>query len=161
MNMLRSGPAVLMILALAACEATGPVPTQFQANLAGTSEVPAVTTTATGTATFTVSGTTLQYSVTVSGLSGNATAAHIHVGAVGAAGGVRFDLCGTGAAGIPAYTAGTSTTVVSNTTGHGVVQAGLTFDSLRILMGNFGAYANVHTAANPGGEIRGQIFARN
>ena len=160
MNMPRSGPAVLMLLTLAACEATGPVPTQFQANLAGTAEVPAVTTTATGTATITVSGTTLQYAITVANLV-NPTVAHIHVGAVGVAGGVRFDLCGTGGA-IPACAAGTVTgALVTNTAGHGVVQAGLSFDSLRILMGNFGAYVNVHTAANPGGELRGQIFARN
>ena len=33
----------------------------------------------------------------------------------------------------------------------------ITGDSLLVLLGNGNAYTNVHTAANPGGEIRGQI----
>ena len=33
----------------------------------------------------------------------------------------------------------------------------ISFDSLVVLMGNGMAYVNVHTNANPGGDIRGQI----
>ena len=39
--------------------------------------------------------------------------------------------------------------------------ANISLDSLRVLFNNGNAYTNVHTSANPGGEIRDQVHASN
>lgn len=111
-------------------------PVSFAATLQGSQEVPPVVGAATGTGTAVLNAdNTLTYNVTTSGLSG--TAAHIHVGAPGVNGGVLFTLSG-------GPTAWSGTTAALTATQINDLQAG-----------NF--YFNVHTAANPGGEIRGQI----
>jgi hypothetical protein len=115
--------------------------------LNGAEEVPAVATTATGTGNMTVNlGTgAISGSVTFTGLSSNATLAHIHSGAAGANGGVVFALAG-GAGG---------------TSGTWTIPAGtvLTAESLNSLITD-GLYLNIHSANNGGGEIRGQIRYR-
>ena len=126
----------------------------FSANLTGAAERPTpVTTTATGAATFTAvttpTGTTVTYSITVTGLSGPATAAHIH-GPADANGSatpiVTLAITGTGTSG--AIVSGSFTT-----TGHATID----ITALLALLRNGNSYVNVHTSANPGGEIRGQI----
>ena len=129
----------------------------FSATLTGDAERPTpVVTTATGSAGFTlVTGTgtnptrTVTYSVTVNGLSGPATAAHIHGPAdTDNAAGIIVPLTVTGT--------GTTGSIVSGSftaTGNATVS----MDSLVVLLKNGNAYVNVHTAANPDGEIRGQI----
>src|SRR5262249_25487530 len=53
--------------------------TSFKATMNGASEVPTpITTSASGFGNFVLDGTTLTYSIAFTGLSGNATAAHIH-----------------------------------------------------------------------------------
>jgi hypothetical protein len=81
-------------------------------------------------------------SLTFTGLTSNATAAHIHQGAAGVNGPVIVPLAGGAGA-----TAGTWS-----------VPAGtfLTASQLNVLKVG-GLYANVHTVNNPAGEIRGQI----
>src|SRR5581483_7307263 len=80
---------------------------------------------------------TLVWRLTFSGLTGQATAAHIHLGAKGLAGPVAIPLCGP------------CTTTVRGTMSVSAAQA------TTLLHG--GAYVNVHTTENPNGEIRGQI----
>jgi hypothetical protein len=122
----------------------------FTASMNGAQETPPVSTAATGTAGFTNNGSTVSYTFSASGLSGNPTAAHIHFGAVGVKGPVVVPL--SVAAG---PTAGTATgTGTFDSTG---VTGGPTMTDVLDRMRNGGAYINVHTAANPGGEIRGQI----
>jgi hypothetical protein len=140
--------------------------TSFTATLTGASEVPAVTTTATGTAELTVSGSQITYTITATNLQ-NAVLGHIHLAAAGANGPVRLNLCGTGAP-EPACASGTGTVVVATgTNGTTVGAPPITFEELLTAMRTDGAYVNVHTSApgctpgnagcNPGGEIRGQI----
>jgi hypothetical protein len=109
----------------------------FQAELSGDQEVPAVDTDATGKAKFRLEGpdrSVLHYEIRVKGLSGPATAAHIHPGA-------------RGAEGPPLIT-------LDEKTLHGKVD--ITAEQVAALeSGN--TYVNVHTGANPDGEIRGQI----
>jgi hypothetical protein len=93
------------------------------------------------TATLTKSGTggQLSWRLDFSGLTGNAIAAHIHVGAAGVAGPVRVPLCAPCSSGV----SGTAT---------------ITAEVLDAIMTGR-AYVNVHTPTNPAGEIRDQVAA--
>ncbi|HEV7413664.1 MAG TPA: CHRD domain-containing protein [Casimicrobiaceae bacterium] len=106
--------------------------------LTGASEVPPVTTAATGTATVTINpdrGVVVK--VTVTGMT--ATASHIHEGAAGANGPV-----------IVPFTK-TADNTFSSSDGAKLTEA--QYASYKA--GNL--YVNVHSAANPGGEVRAQI----
>jgi hypothetical protein len=109
----------------------------FFATLTGAQETPAVTTQASGTGRFLYDPETrtLSGSVETAGVAG--TAAHVHTAAVGVAGPVTIPMTGGPAWALPA-------TVLTE------AQAG------DLLAGRM--YANVHSAANSGGEIRGQIY---
>jgi len=109
----------------------------YKATLNGASEVPPVTTSATGAATVNVDTATkkVTWSVTYTGLT--PAAAHIHCGAAaGANAGVAVPL-----------TAGPSPMAGSGT---------MTDAQLAELAAGK-CYINIHTAANKGGEIRGQL----
>jgi hypothetical protein len=112
------------------------------ATLNGASQVPANASTATGIVTGTFNKVTNQLSLKVSfnGLTANASASHIHIGAVGVNGGVIVPF-----AGVPAAKSGTFTYT-------GVLSAA---NATALLAGN--TYVNVHNASFPGGEIRGQL----
>ena len=79
----------------------------------------------------------LTWRLTFSHLTGRATAAHIHVGKPGKAGGVLVPLCGPCKSG----QRGSAT---------------LTHAQLQTIRSG-GTYVNVHTAKNAAGEIRGQL----
>jgi hypothetical protein len=114
-----------------------PGETLYTATLTGADETPPVTTNATGNAQFVLdpARTSLRYEAMFSGLS--ATASHIHLGAVGMAGAVLYPL-----------------TLASPTMAKG--SQPVTADDLLNLDAGL-LYINAHTAANPNGEIRGQI----
>ncbi|MCC3159415.1 CHRD domain-containing protein [Hymenobacter sp. 15J16-1T3B] len=113
------------------------------AQLRGDQEVPAVTTNARGVASFTLNATrdTLFITAAFNGLSGAITQAHVHDGARGVAGPVVTNL-------LPFIT---GNRMQGFLTGTDLDRAKLS----KYLRGEY--YINVHTAANPGGEIRGQI----
>ena len=161
--------AFALLPLLAACgddEPSGPA-TSFSAALSGGEEVPPVTTTATGTATFDIVGDQINYTVNVVGVS-NAVVSHIHIAPDGENGPVRMDLCGTGAP-LPACTSGTAV-LATGSNGTTVGSPVITFDELVEAMRTGNAYVNVHTDDGIGqpntgagdmqsGEIRGQIVA--
>ena len=113
------------------------------ARLSGDQEVPAVSTAAQGVAAFTLNETrdTLFVQAAVSGLSGPITVAHVHDGAAGVAGPVVTSL-------VPMVR---GNRLSGYLTGADIAPAKLT----KYLRGGY--YINIHTAANGGGEIRGQI----
>ena len=135
----------------------------FGAQLTGANEVPAVSSTATGTVSLTLNGATVNYTVSATGLSGDARQSHIHVGPANSTGPVVVDFLAISPA--PAGTAtsfsGSFTVAnIKNPTNPPLNPPVVTLDDLiaQIRAGN--AYANIHTAAHPGGEIRGQLAAQ-
>lgn len=114
--------------------------TTVTATLSATNQVPAINTlpNAKGSGTFTINDgkNSVSYTISVQGLTGAITNAHIHAGAKGVNGSVVHPLT---------FTGGVSTGTWS-------IPDSL-FDDFTA--GNL--YVNIHTAANPGGEIRGQI----
>ncbi len=113
---------------------------KMKATLDGKSEVPANTSAGTGTADIDYDAATkkLSWKLTYSGLSGPATAAHFHGPAE------------------PATTPASRFAIPNATTSPVEGSATLTDAQAADLMaGKY--YVNVHTAANPGGEIRGQV----
>jgi len=113
----------------------------------GMQEVPAVVTTATGTGAFSLNAakTELTFDITVTGLSGAITAAHFHNAAAGSNGGVVRTLTAH-------FTGNTATGTWKSIDGEPLTA---------LLVAELEAgriYLNVHTVANPGGEIRGQVL---
>ena len=108
----------------------------FFARLTGAQEVPAVTTSASGSGSFIFDPETRTLSGTVTTVGVAGTVAHVHTGAVGVAGPITIPMSGGPTWTLPATV--------------------LTEAQVADLLGGL-MYANVHSAANPGGEIRGQI----
>ena len=113
---------------------------RFSASMSGANEVPAVTTSGAGMAQATLDKDTnvLKWKISYSGLTGPATAAHFH---------------GPAAAGSNAGVVVPFTSVASPIEGRATLTAAQVAD---LMAGKW--YANVHTAANKGGEIRGQMM---
>jgi hypothetical protein len=128
---------------LFAAGVAGAATLSFGANLKGADEVPPNMTTGSGhvSATLDTATKTLTYQVTYSGLTGPATMAHFHgPAAPGANAGVQVPVPTSA---LPNPMAGTAT---------------LTDGQIADLeAGKW--YFNIHTAAHPGGEVRGQLPA--
>ncbi len=105
----------------------------------------------------------IRYALTIGGLPTIAVVAHVHFGQRATTGGVSAFLCGGG--GKPACpqngtVEGTITPAdVVGPTGQGIAPG--EWDELVAAMRAGYTYANVHTSAFPGGEIRGQINDKN
>jgi hypothetical protein len=133
---------MLATLALGAAVAfAGPAfADKYKAALDGKAEVPPTTSAATGTADLDYDAATkkLSWKITYSGLTGPATAAHFHGPAeAGKNGGVKVPIPNAGASPVEG-----SATLTDE-------------QAADLVAGKY--YINVHTAANPGGEIRGQV----
>jgi CHRD domain len=155
------GAAIVLTIAAAGLAAacggdpvgSQPQTTTYMAHMSGANEVPAIQVGATGMATFTLTGKTLSYTVSVNGLSGNAAASHIHLGAAGDNGGIVFPFT---AASLQSGQIASGTIDLTRPVSNGT--SSISGDSLLTLLNNGHLYTNVHTAANPAGEIRGQII---
>jgi hypothetical protein len=172
-------PLALTLLVLGGCadqaqDATGPLEVTapvfntpmvaaaatFHAHAKGSEEVPAVDTRAQGQATFRLSrdGSSVDFKLNVSNIE-DVLMAHIHLAPAGSNGGVVVWLYPAGPPpqlipgrhqGELAAGAITADDLVGSL-------AGASLGDLIEVMRDGGAYVNVHTSANPGGEVRGQI----
>jgi hypothetical protein len=114
----------------------------YRAKLSGRSEIPKVDSKGKGKldASFDSTSKELKYTLTFEGLSGPATAAHFHGPATrGQSGGVIAPIGGAN----PGSPVSGSVTLTEN-------------QAKALRSGKI--YVNVHTAADPGGEIRGQVL---
>lgn len=131
----------LLALAFSAvCLTASAATLQYKATMTGKSEVPPNSTTGSGDVLATLNTNTknLSYTMTFGGLTGPATAAHFH-----------------GPAG-PGQNAGVAVPIGTNPASPTSGSVTLTDQQMKDLeAGKW--YANVHTAANKGGEIRGQL----
>lgn len=128
---------------LASGSASRAAGTTFTADLKGSSEVPPNTTTGTGslTATYDPATKELTWSGTFSGLTGPAMAAHFHgPAAVGKNAGVQIWLSEKGKPFNSPFKGSAKLTDAQ---------------ASDLTSGQW--YANIHTKANPGGELRGQL----
>lgn len=127
-------------------------PASYVAVLKGTSERPRPTSsTASGSATFTVSGTSATYFVSATGFAGALTVGHIHLGSGDVTGPVivPFDIIAQSG------TVATGSVALDRPVTFGNIT--ITGDSLRRLLDTGQAYVNLHSAAYPDGDIRGQV----
>lgn len=132
--------AAALIAGAAVLSPVGAETVTYHATLSGASEVPPVTTQGNGTAqaTLDTASKMLTYTVTYSGLSGPATAGHIHgPAATGENAGVMIPFK-------PPLTSPIKGTATLTDAQMRDLEAGKT-------------YVNIHTAAHPAGEIRGQL----
>ncbi|MDB5883646.1 MAG: hypothetical protein JWP43_3524 [Ramlibacter sp.] len=137
--------AGLLALGLGACSnmMSSPNTARYQATLSASQEVPPNASTASGTADVEINTSTnmLTWKVTYTGLSGPATAGHIHgPAAAGANAGVMVPF---------------NSVATSPSQGQAQITAAQAAD---IAAGR--TYVNIHTAKSPGGEIRGQLQKR-
>ena len=143
--------ALVMLLLLGGCAADGPEPRKGNENLMGAtlnglSEVPATSTSGRGVAAVEYDERRHRVSWTVrwAGLSGPATAAHFHGPA------------------LPGQTAPVALALIPpGTPPVSPLEGSTTLDEEKaadLLAGKW--YVNIHTEANPGGEIRGQILPK-
>lgn len=133
----------------------GPTPTatppmmtgqSFSAQLTGGQESPPVNSSATGSVSFVLNEarTEARIDVTTAGLSGPITGAHVHQGSAGANGAVVKDLTVRGNV-VSAVWRNNDSQPLSEALINSLLTGGL--------------YVNVHTAAHPNGEIRGQLIS--
>jgi CHRD domain len=135
------GAAGVVLLGSATPSRAAPV--NFKATMNGATEVPPNQTTGTGTvaASFDPATKELTWSGTFSGLTGPATAAHFHGPAEPGKN-----------AGVAIWISEKGKTLDSPFKGSATLSDAQASDLQAGLM-----YANIHTAANPGGELRGQL----
>jgi hypothetical protein len=139
----------------------------ISARMSGLNETPAPNTSR-AVATFhgkiSADGTTITYTLKWSDLTTLPVQSHIHFGATKISGGVMVFLCGGGKPACAQATSGEASGTITaadivGPAGQGIPPApnGSFADVLRAIR-THNAYANLHTAKYPGGEVRGQVF---
>jgi len=143
--------AILSLVAVFVLALTGRAQVvQFRATINAAQEAPtASTSAATGSAImiYDVAANTFDLVVTINNLANTATASHLHEAAAGVSGSVVTNL------GAEAVYVRTGNTL--SATFRGLTYGG---DKLKLLQN--GAYFNLHSAAFPSGEVRGQLIAQ-
>jgi hypothetical protein len=137
--------------------------TVFNATLNGSNETPATQSTATGTAQFTLDGGTVSWTMSSTPLTGNLSAAHIHLDSnPGNPGPVIVTLTSSTVHNLvqaaDKSTSGSGSFTKPDATAKNADGGVMSFDDLITAMRAGQTYVNIHDTPNyPGGEIRGQL----
>jgi CHRD domain-containing protein len=155
------GAAVVAIVGISCGDdSTGPTNRTYVANLNAAAEQGGFTSPGSGVFTFVDNGNVIDWTLELTNIT-NVTASHIHLGAATAvgttAGPVIINLFLPNR---PPET-GTLNGFVAQGTITNANNSSVSLDSLRVLFNNGNAYANVHTTAHTGGEIRDQVHPAN
>jgi CHRD domain-containing protein len=148
--------SALTVLGLASCGGGTSIggldaEASFRFALTQAAEVPVPKpTTASGIAQIIIYPERIDYELTGTSIIG-ITMAHIHSGAAGVAGPIVVTLYNQAASGTINGVFATGSLTAAN------LPSGVTLASLKTLLLSGNAYVNVHTTANPTGEIRGQV----
>jgi len=148
------GAAAIVLVAASCGSSTEPKNKTFIANLIAANEGAGHTSPGSGVTTFVDLGNEIDWTMNLTNMTA-VFASHIHGPApAGTNAPVIINLF------IPNVATGT----VNGEVAHGSItnanNANISLDSLRVLFNNGNAYVNVHTTANPGGEIRDQVHAQ-
>ena len=150
--------ALVIGLAVANCgdDSTSVDRPSYTATLSGANEKPnPITSPGTATATFVDMGDEIDWTLSFDGLT-NVVQSHIHGPA---------DATQNASVMINLFIPNTATGTPRPITVQGEItnanNANVSLDSLRTLFNNGHAYVNIHTSANLGGEIRGQVARSN
>src|SRR5438132_8883959 len=149
--------AAVIVLVAASCgtDTTGPAAKTYVATLIAANEGTGHTSPGSGVATFVDNGNVIDWTLTLTNMTA-VIASHIHgPAAAGVNTGVIINLF------LPNVATATVNGVVAQGTITNANNANISLDSLRVLFNNGMAYVNVHTTANPGGEIRDQVHPSN
>ena len=152
---LTAAVAVAAIATSCGSDSTAPTNKTYVANLIAINEGVTHTSPGSGVATFVDLGSEIDWTLTLTNMTA-VIASHIHGPApAGVNTGVIFNL----------FLPQVATPTVNGVVGRGIItnanNANISLDSLRVLFNNGNAYVNVHTSANPGGEIRDQVHPSN
>jgi hypothetical protein len=150
--------AVAAVATSCGSSTTAPTNKTYVATLIAINEGATHTSPGSGVATFVDIGTEIDWTLNLTNMTA-VTASHIHLGdatAIGTASGpVIFNMF------IPNGPTATLNGEVAHGSFTNANNANISLDSLRVLFNNGHAYTNVHTSANPGGEIRDQVHPSN
>ena len=153
-----SAAVIVAVAASCGSDSTGPTGKVYVANLIAANEGPGHTSPGSGVFTFVDVGNEIDWTLDLTNITA-VVASHIHLGDathVGAtAGPVIINLF------VPNVATGTLNGEVAHGSITNANNANVSLDSLRVLFNNGNAYANVHTSANPAGEIRDQVHPTN
>ncbi len=154
MKKLRFSIALALIMLFTVVGTVTAQPKNFRARLSGGQEVDPVATKATGVAVFQLAadGNSMFYGLIVANID-DVFAAHIHCAPAGQNGSVGVGLFGGSTVTVNGLLASGTITAPSS----GNACGWTTVADIAAAMASGDAYVNVHTAANPGGEIRGQV----
>ena len=165
--MMAAGVAAIAVIAVVATAIATSGGNSARGKLQGYQEVPAVSTSATGSfaARIIEGGDAVQYTVKYSALEGDVTQSHIHFGQKGVNGGIAVFFCtnlGNGPAGTPACPPGPATVTgtfraadVIGPNAQGIAPGEMA-ELVRAIRSGV-TYANVHSTKWPGGELRLQL----
>jgi CHRD domain len=149
------GAAVILFVVESCGDSTAPKNKTYVSNLIAANEGAGHTSPGSGVATFVDLGNEIDWSLNLTNMTA-VIASHIHGPAPAATNApVIFNL----------FIPNVATATVNGEVMHGSItnanNANISLDSLRVLFNNGMAYVNVHTTANPGGEIRDQVHPSN
>jgi hypothetical protein len=150
--------AIVFVAASCGSDSTAPANKTYVANLNAAAEGAGHTSPGSGVVTFEDKGNEIAWVMNLTNMTA-VIASHIHLGDATAvapnAGPVIINL----------FVPNGPTATLNGQVAHGSItnanNANVSLDSLRVLFNNGHAYANVHTTANQGGEIRDQVHPIN